>query len=164
MSVVFTTRITCGGETPSVSSVFHDCLSLICLTCLTCHSLTVSTVTCGLVISMEMFWTSRWRLAFGLFSSSSAFGLMHILAEAKIGLKTRNKSTVSIIAQPADNQSVPLCIWWTLGVSARVKLNSTTATKQLEHPGTANVYRTLKEAVTFMLASKPVLSNFIRTS
>lgn len=48
-------------------------------------------LTCGLVISMAMFWTSRCRSALGLFSSNSAFGLMIILAEAKIGLKTANK-------------------------------------------------------------------------
>ena len=98
---------------PLISYFFHDCLSPVCLIYLDCQRMNVST--CGLINSMEMFWISRWRLAFGLFSSNSAFGLMHILAVAKIGLKTRNKSSMSIIAQPADEQSVPLCIWWTLG-------------------------------------------------
>lgn len=46
---------------------------------------------------MAMFWTSRFKLAFGLFSSSSAFGLMHILAEAKIGLKTTKQNNEKMI-------------------------------------------------------------------
>lgn len=54
-------------------------------------------VTWALFISMAMFWTSRFKLAFGLFSSSSAFGLMHILAEAKIGLKTTKQNNENMI-------------------------------------------------------------------
>lgn len=54
-------------------------------------------VTWALFISMAMFWTSRFKLAFGLFSSSSAFGLMHILAEAKIGLKTTKQNNEKMI-------------------------------------------------------------------
>lgn len=50
-----------------------------------------------------MFWTSRFKLAFGLFSSSSAFGLMHILAEAKIGLKTTKQNNEKMIRSSLTN-------------------------------------------------------------
>lgn len=93
------------------------CLShLTWLFHLTC--LSHSSVTCGLVISMAMFWTSRWRFAFGLFSSSSAFGLIHILAEAKIGLKTTKKNDqwmLILIIRPADNRSIVSLICHFLG-------------------------------------------------